>query len=77
MARARIVTTEVYEMPNAAVGEGVLNIVTFTEVLGRTTLTLLVQCSSKEERDAIMNTGFEGGVQEGFDLLEEVAISLR
>jgi uncharacterized protein YndB with AHSA1/START domain len=71
----RIVTTEVYEaMPE---GEGVLNVVTFTEAGGRTTLMLLVQCASKKERDAIMNSGMEGGMQEGMDLLEEVAISLE
>jgi uncharacterized protein YndB with AHSA1/START domain len=73
----RIVTTEVYEMPNAPEGEGVLNIITFSEYLGRTTLTLLVQCTSTEERDAIMSSGFEGGMQEGFELLEQVATSLR
>ena len=72
----RIVTTEVYEMPGAPEGEGVLNIVTFTEADSRTTLTLLAQCSSKEERDMIMGSGMEGGMQEGMDLLEEVAISL-
>ena len=73
----RIVTTEVYEMPEAPDGEGVLNIVTFSEKNARTTLTLLVECSSKEERDAIMSSGMEGGMQEGMDLLEEVAISLQ
>ena len=72
----RIVTTEVYEMPGAPDGEGVLNVVTFTESNGRTTLSLLAQCSSKEERDAIMGSGMEGGMQEGMDLLEQVAISL-
>ena len=70
----RIVTTEVYEMPEAPDGEGVLNIVTFSEKNARTTLTLLVECSSKEERDAIMSSGMEGGMQEG---MEEVAISLQ
>ncbi len=73
----RIVTTEVYEMPGAAEGEGVVNLVTFSEQNARTTLALLVQCSSKEERDAIMSSGMEGGMQEGMDLLEEVAISLQ
>ena len=73
----RIVTTEVYEMPEAPDAEGVLNIVTFSEKNARTTLTLLVECSSKEERDAIMSSGMEGGMQEGMDLLEEVAISLQ
>jgi uncharacterized protein YndB with AHSA1/START domain len=73
----RIVTTEVYEMADAPEGEAPLNIVTFTEVDGRTTLDLLVQCPSKEVRDVIIDSGMEAGMQEGMDLLEEVAISLR
>jgi Uncharacterized conserved protein len=70
----RIVSTEVYEaMPE---GEAV-NSVTFTEVDGRTTLTLLVQHSSKEHRDMHLNYGMEGGMQEAMDHLERVAVSLR
>jgi uncharacterized protein YndB with AHSA1/START domain len=73
----RIVTTQVYELPGAPEGEGVLNIVTFTETDGRTTLALLVQASSKEERDAILDSGMEVGLQQQLDLLEQLAISLR
>ena len=76
----RIVTTEVYEMPAAEAlpeAQAPLNVVTFTEVEGRTTLTVLVQTTSKELRDTIVNSGMEAGMQEGMDLLEEVAISLR
>jgi uncharacterized protein YndB with AHSA1/START domain len=70
----RIVSTEVYEaMPD---GEA-LNTVTFNEVDGRTTLTLLMELASKEDRDAVIDSGMEAGMQEGMDLLEEVAISLR
>jgi uncharacterized protein YndB with AHSA1/START domain len=70
----RIVSTEVYEgMPE---GEA-LNTVTFTEADGHTTLTVLVQHASREARDAHVNSGMETGMQEGMDLLEEVAISLR
>jgi uncharacterized protein YndB with AHSA1/START domain len=73
----RIVTTEVYEgAPNTGEPPPV-NIVTFSEQDGRTTLTLLVQCPSTDVRDAIINSGMETGMQEGFDLLEELAISLR
>ena len=69
----RIVNTEVYEaMPE----ESVLNIVTFTEADGRTTLSLLTQCPSKEIRDGIIDSGMEGGMQEQMDLLEELAASL-
>jgi uncharacterized protein YndB with AHSA1/START domain len=71
----RIVTTEVYE--GAPAGEPPLNIVTFDESDGRTTLTLLVQCPSKEIRDTIIDSGMEAGMQEGMDLLEQVAISLQ
>jgi uncharacterized protein YndB with AHSA1/START domain len=70
----RIVSTEVYEgMPQ---GEA-LNTVTFAETDGRTTLTVLVEHASKEARDAHVNSGMETGMQEGMDLLEQIAISLR
>jgi uncharacterized protein YndB with AHSA1/START domain len=69
----RIVATEVYEgMPD---GEA-LTTTTFTEVDGRTTLTMLVEHTVKEHRDAHIDSGMEGGMQEAMDLLEQVAISL-
>ena len=76
----RIVTTEVFEMPDAdplPAADEPLNIVTFTEVDGRTTLTLLAQTTSKELRDMIINSGMEAGMQEQFDVLEQLVISLR
>jgi uncharacterized protein YndB with AHSA1/START domain len=76
----RIVTTEVYEGAEAqglADVEPPLNIVTFTEADGRTTLTLLVECGSRELRDAIIESGMQGGMQEQMDRLEQVAASLR
>ena len=76
----RIVTTEVYEMPEAEAppeADAPLNTITFSEADGRTTLTLLVQCTSKELRDTIIDSGMEAGMQEGWDLLEQVASSLR
>jgi len=76
----RIVNTEVYEMPDApplAPEDEPLNVVTFTEVDGRTTLSVLVQTTSKELRDLIVDSGMEGGMQEAMDLLERVAVSLR
>ena len=75
----RLVTTEVYEGPEAAdlpESEAPLDIVTFTEAAGRTTVSLLVQCSSKELRDVIVESGMEVGVQEQMELLEDVARSL-
>jgi uncharacterized protein YndB with AHSA1/START domain len=72
----RIVTTEVYEMPGASDDDGVLNVVTFAEAGGRTTLTLLIECPSKEIRDIIVESGMEVGMQEQMDLLEQLAASL-
>jgi uncharacterized protein YndB with AHSA1/START domain len=70
----RIVSTEVYEgMPE---GEAV-NTLTFTEVDGATILTILVQHTSKEFRDAHIDSGMEAGMQDAMDLLEQVAVSLR
>jgi uncharacterized protein YndB with AHSA1/START domain len=70
----RIVNTEIFEMPDAGDSEPALNVVTFTETGGRTTLELLAKCPSREIRDAIIDSGMEGGMQEGYDLLELVAI---
>jgi uncharacterized protein YndB with AHSA1/START domain len=70
----RIVSTEVYE--GMSEGEAV-DTLTFTEVDGRTILTVLVQHTSKDSRDAHINSGMETGMQEAMDLLEHVAISLR
>ena len=70
----RIVSTEVYEgMPEAEA----VDTLTFTEVDGRTTLTILVQHTSKEHRDAHIESGMEAGLQDALDLLEQVAVSLR
>jgi uncharacterized protein YndB with AHSA1/START domain len=75
----RIVSTEVYEGIPQGDGpeQGTLNTATFTEVDGRTTLTVLVEAPSKEIRDAIIDSGMEDGLQDALDLLEQVAVSLR
>ena len=73
----RIVNTEVYEGMPEGDSEPALNIVTFAEVDGRTSLSLLSRVGSKEVRDMIIESGMEGGMQEGMDLLEQVARSLR
>ena len=75
----RIVTTEVYEGLPEGVSEedaGTLNTTTFAETDGRTTLTLLIQATSKVSRDAIIESGMESGLQDALDLLEETAIAL-
>lgn len=71
----RIVCTEVYEgFPD--VNAESLNTMTFAETDGRTTLTLLVQHSLQEHRDAHINSGMEAGMQDAMELLEQVALSL-
>lgn len=70
----RLVSTEVYEGapvpdPEAA---GTLNIVSLDEVDGVTTMSALVQAPSKEVRDAIIDSGMEGGLQVSYDRLEDV-----
>jgi uncharacterized protein YndB with AHSA1/START domain len=75
----RIVSTETYEGVPEGVSEEdatTVNTATFAERDGRTTVTILVQASSKESRDAIIESGMEAGLQDALDLLEEVAVSL-
>ena len=75
----RIVCTEIYELPGApplAPEDEPLNIIDFTEAGGRTTLTMLVQTTSRELRDTIVDSGMETGMQESLDRLERVAIAL-
>jgi uncharacterized protein YndB with AHSA1/START domain len=75
----RLVMTEVYELPGAespAPEDEPVNIVTFTEKDGRTTLSVLVQTSTQEIRDLIVNSGMESGMQASYDALERVAVEL-
>jgi uncharacterized protein YndB with AHSA1/START domain len=75
----RIVSTEVYEGLPQGVSEedgATVNTATFAEMDGRTTLTLLIQATSKASRDGIIDSGMEAGLQDALDLLEGVVISL-
>ena len=75
----RIVSTEIYEgAPPEAGDEPVVNVITFIDLDdGRTRLDLLSRCPSREVRDLIIDSGMETGLQEGLDLLEQIAIALR
>jgi uncharacterized protein YndB with AHSA1/START domain len=76
----RIVSTEVFEGLPEGVSEeegATVNTATFIEADGRTTVTILVQAANKVSRDAIIESGMEGGLQDALDLLEQVAASLR
>src|SRR5688572_20066455 len=68
----RLVHTEVYEgaPPGSAPA---LNVVTFEESGGHTTLTMLTRVESRAVRDMIIDSGMEGGMQEGMDILEQIA----
>jgi uncharacterized protein YndB with AHSA1/START domain len=74
VAGERIVRTEIFEgMPDAVA----TSTTTLTEADGRTTLTILVQHTSREHRDIHLNSGMEDGMQTSLARLEEVANSLR
>lgn len=69
----RIVNTEIFApFPDVAT----LCTMTLTEHDGATTLRTHVQHPSAETRDMHINSGMEGGMQESFDKLEQVAREL-
>lgn len=76
----RIVTTEVYEgLPDGVSEEdaATVNTASLSGDAESTTLTLLIQATSKVSRDAIIDSGMELGLQDALDLLEETADSLH
>ena len=70
----RLVNTEVFEaMPDA---ESMIT-ATFAGIDGaRTRLEQLCAYPNREIRDAVIDSGMEGGMQDSMDALEEVAIGL-
>jgi uncharacterized protein YndB with AHSA1/START domain len=75
----RIVSTETYEGLPEGVSEedgSTLNTASFSDADGRTRVTLLIEATTKESRDAIIESGMEAGLQDALDLLEETALSL-
>ena len=72
----RVVTTEAFEGAPDPDRNATVNTMTLTDNDGGTTLTVLIQCPSSEVRDAIIQSGMEEGLQDAYDLLEEVAVSL-
>jgi uncharacterized protein YndB with AHSA1/START domain len=73
----RLVYTELFEMPGISEEDATVNTVTLEESDGRTTMTSVTECHVAEIRDMIIATGMEAGMQDAYDLLEELAISLR
>ena len=72
----RLVTTEVFEGIPDADEHAAVDTATFTETDGRTTLSILVQHKTQADRDMHIDSGMEGGMQEAFDLLEQIAVEL-
>jgi uncharacterized protein YndB with AHSA1/START domain len=69
----RIVSTEVFEGAPDAEANATVNTLTLAEEVGRTRLTTVIECPSREVRDAIIDSGMEDGMQEAMDALERVA----
>ena len=72
----RVVSTEAFEGAPDPDDNATVNTMTLIEVEGVTTLTVLVDCPNEYVRNAIVESGMEAGLQDAYDLLEEVAISL-
>jgi len=73
----RIVSTEIFEgLPEGVPEEASVNTASFAEEDGRTKLSILVEHSSKQFRDAHIESGMEDGLQDALDLLEQAAASL-
>jgi uncharacterized protein YndB with AHSA1/START domain len=72
----RLVNTEVFEGIPAAEDHAGLVTVTLTERDGRTSMEMLCEYRDRTDRDAVIDSGMEGGMQESMDALEQVAVSL-
>ena len=73
----RVVTTEAFEGAPDPDVNATVNTMTLTEDGGITTMTVLIDCPNEFVRNAIVESGMEVGMQDAYDLLEEVAISLQ
>jgi len=72
----RLVNTEIFEgLPDPDEHPGLVT-TTFTEKDGRTYLEMLCDYRDRTDRDAVINSGMEGGMQESLDALERVAVTL-
>lgn len=75
-APERLVNTEAFEGIPDPDGNAALVTLTLTEKDGRTYLEVLTEMKDKAGRDAILESGMEGGMQESYNALEKVARSL-
>jgi uncharacterized protein YndB with AHSA1/START domain len=72
----RLVYTEIFEGVPTDPTDAAVNTMTFTEVDGRTHMVSITELPNREARDAILATGMEAGMQDAYDLLEGVAVSV-
>jgi uncharacterized protein YndB with AHSA1/START domain len=72
----RLVNKEIFEgLPDPDDHAGLVT-VTLTEKDGRTTMEMLCDYRDKTDRDSVIESGMESGMQESMDALEKVAASL-
>jgi uncharacterized protein YndB with AHSA1/START domain len=73
----RLVTTEIFEEPYfEEMGSGTINTFTLVERAGKTTLTVTSLYKTREQRDAVLGSGMESGVAEGYERLDELLRSM-
>lgn len=65
----RVVHTEIYDVEAFNSGDPAITTVTFSEEDGRTTVTVTTVYSSKEIRDAVLQSGMEVGAAHSYDRL--------
>jgi uncharacterized protein YndB with AHSA1/START domain len=70
VAPERVVATERFE-PAWYKGENI-NTTTFVEADGMTTVTLKVECASRQVRDEMLKSGMDRGVAYSYDQLEKM-----
>jgi uncharacterized protein YndB with AHSA1/START domain len=72
----RLVNTEIFEgLPDPDEHPGLVT-TTFTEKDGRTLIEMLCAYRDRTDRDAVIDSGMEGGMQHSMDALEKVAVEL-
>ena len=74
---SRIVCTEVYESAPSAGTDAALCTYTFTGANGHCTLALRTDLPTRDDRDALLDSGMQDGLAASWDLLERVAVALR
>jgi uncharacterized protein YndB with AHSA1/START domain len=73
----RLVNTEAFEGIPDPDANAALVTMTLVDKDDRTFMEVLIETKDKDGRDAIINSGMEGGMQESYDALEKVAASLK